>query len=480
MKGLIIAFGGSWICDRIRDTPHHEDDDVFAVKHLTKLEELAEWIRSGNDISSAFIDFGAFELAQDAFILLRCELPLTPVIAILPEREAITEQSLIEVGAGDVIAYADIDPVMLRRVVSLARIRNRQFYSKERNSVKSQAIRIVSSSIIALLKNEIRDVFANGEKTPQLIEKRALSVGSLLESLTEFLMSDQDLLEGDIETFTFEDIFTDFFDAKIRSNPQCKVSIKFNDTLPTLLRGLIKPTLKIVGLLYSAICEFTDHRGEIELRIFKEAQVGNEVKIFIRFLSGGLLSLNNQQDEHPMEVMTLITNDVLSRVGGGVFLEILSTEKTSVSLLVPFELQLPQVSSIDANTRPKSLAPVTAYRKTKCLVVDDITVNVRIGTSLLQRIGFATDVAYSGRQALHIASEDHFGFVLLDIDMPDMDGFEVCAKLREMPGYATSKIIAFSASRLTMDPELQAAGFTGCLPKPVIRAVLDEMTRDLP
>ncbi|MDD3125835.1 MAG: hybrid sensor histidine kinase/response regulator [Candidatus Kapabacteria bacterium] len=69
----------------------------------------------------------------------------------------------------------------------------------------------------------------------------------------------------------------------------------------------------------------------------------------------------------------------------------------------------------------------------KVLIVDDIEDNVVVVERLIRRQGLGTLVAYSGMQALSIAESKQPNLILLDVQMPEMDGFEVIKKLKENP-----------------------------------------------
>lgn len=69
----------------------------------------------------------------------------------------------------------------------------------------------------------------------------------------------------------------------------------------------------------------------------------------------------------------------------------------------------------------------------KVLIVDDIEDNIVVVERLIKKQGLGTLVAYSGMQALSIAESKQPDLILLDVQMPEMDGFEVIKKLKENP-----------------------------------------------
>src|SRR5688500_18210587 len=75
----------------------------------------------------------------------------------------------------------------------------------------------------------------------------------------------------------------------------------------------------------------------------------------------------------------------------------------------------------------------SARTPVRVLVADDSDLLVGLVASWLEDEGFAVVVATTGRQALDAAALHHPDVVLLDLIMPQMDGFEVCAKLKSLP-----------------------------------------------
>ena len=66
----------------------------------------------------------------------------------------------------------------------------------------------------------------------------------------------------------------------------------------------------------------------------------------------------------------------------------------------------------------------------KILIVDDIPKNIQMAMNILKDEGYKMFYAKSGEMALKLTNEHDFDLILLDIMMPEMNGFEVCAKLK--------------------------------------------------
>ncbi len=116
-------------------------------------------------------------------------------------------------------------------------------------------------------------------------------------------------------------------------------------------------------------------------------------------------------------------------------------------------------------------SPVPAAR---LLVVDDNPVNLRVAARMLEKLGHRVDVAVNGREALAAVAEASYAAVLMDCQMPEMDGFEATMEIRRLEGLNRhTPIIAMTAGAMSGDAEkCIAAGMDDYLTKPVNLAAL--------
>lgn len=113
----------------------------------------------------------------------------------------------------------------------------------------------------------------------------------------------------------------------------------------------------------------------------------------------------------------------------------------------------------------------------RLLVVDDRKENRSILINMLEPLGFEVQEAHNGLQALKLADEFQPDAILMDLVMPELDGFETTRRLRSLPALAKIKIIALSAS--VFDEDRTSSMIAGCdafLPKPVcLEELLDTL-----
>ena len=95
-------------------------------------------------------------------------------------------------------------------------------------------------------------------------------------------------------------------------------------------------------------------------------------------------------------------------------------------------------------------AAVSAVRPS-ILIVDDAVANLELLSVMLQERGYEPRPVPSGKLALLAAQADRPDLILLDINMPEMDGFEVCARLKAEPALKDIPVIFLSAFAETLD-----------------------------
>jgi CheY-like chemotaxis protein len=117
----------------------------------------------------------------------------------------------------------------------------------------------------------------------------------------------------------------------------------------------------------------------------------------------------------------------------------------------------------------------------KILLAEDNAVNQRLAVRLLEKRGHRVIVAGNGLEALEALKRDSFDLVLMDVQMPDMDGLEATTALRqnEKGGQFHQRVIALTAHAMQGDRErCIAAGMDGYLTKPIKPRELDLILQD--
>jgi len=102
------------------------------------------------------------------------------------------------------------------------------------------------------------------------------------------------------------------------------------------------------------------------------------------------------------------------------------------------------------------------------LIVEDNDKNLKLARDLLQYDGFRTLEAGTAAAAIDLAEQRVPDLILMDIQLPDMDGVTALGRLRELAATSSIPVVALTAFAMATDRErLLAAGFDGYLAKPI-------------
>ena len=116
----------------------------------------------------------------------------------------------------------------------------------------------------------------------------------------------------------------------------------------------------------------------------------------------------------------------------------------------------------------------------RILIADDAAASRDLLRVILEQGGYEVIEAIDGEQALTKAEEFNPDLVILDLQMPKLDGYSVASLLRKLPSFATIPIVALAAALPEVSPDqMTAAGFTQCLVKPISPARLRDCITEL-
>ncbi len=116
--------------------------------------------------------------------------------------------------------------------------------------------------------------------------------------------------------------------------------------------------------------------------------------------------------------------------------------------------------------------------KSKILLVEDNAQNRYLATFLLEQAGFTLLHASNGLEALETARKEPPDLVLMDIQMPEMDGYEAARRMLEIEGCANVPIVAVTSYAMAGDrARAMNMGFAGYIEKPIDTAIFVQTVR---
>ncbi|MDO9158967.1 MAG: ATP-binding protein [Burkholderiaceae bacterium] len=178
----------------------------------------------------------------------------------------------------------------------------------------------------------------------------------------------------------------------------------------------------------------------------------------------------------------LIARDLLHAMGGRLDIESAPGAGTCFWGFVPLCVPSEAVAEVDAVAAPPD---ATRLQGKRVLVVDDNAINRKLATALLERLGLAVETASDAQGALTRMAQGGLDWVLMDVEMPDMDGLAATRAWRageSGQGEGRLPVIALTANAMAEDQVLcRAAGMDGYVAKPIVLGqLIGELQRLLP
>ncbi len=175
-----------------------------------------------------------------------------------------------------------------------------------------------------------------------------------------------------------------------------------------------------------------------------------------------------------------ISRRLVELMGGEIWVDSQPGKGSTFHFTILAEEAMALPTPVDAPAQPKRAASRDGSgprsRQPRILLAEDNAINQKVAIQMLKRLGYSADVAANGREALQALERQSYDIVLMDVQMPEMDGLEAAGRIREL-WPCGPRIIALTAYALEGDRErCLAAGMDEYISKPI---QLEELRRAL-
>lgn len=265
-----------------------------------------------------------------------------------------------------------------------------------------------------------------------------------------------------------------------------QLTVNIDPHIPELLLGDSLRLGQILINFCANAVKFTDH-GSVDIRVTKVRDWHDRVELLFEVEDTGI-GIETEKLQHLFQPFQQVDSSSTRRFEGtGLGLSICKKladlmqaridVKTTAGRGSCFRLHIPLEKNTRANSTNSRLTDVRANNlrpiNGKVLVVEDNLLNQEIIVSLLESMGASVICVGSGADAIALIQQQAFDVILMDIQLPGMDGVETAARIRELPEGKRLPIIAVTANALPGDKETYfAAGMDGYLSKPIAPAQL--------
>ena len=249
--------------------------------------------------------------------------------------------------------------------------------------------------------------------------------------------------------------------------------------IPDLLVGDPIRLSQILNNLIGNAIKFTE-KGSVTVEIKLEELATDACRIHFSIKDTGI-GIPEEKIDYIFETFTQASSDTTRKFGGtGLGLaitkrllevhgsEIQVKSKEGEGSVFSFSLTYAKAAG-QPPVKQKSNFEEKALQGIHILIVEDDSINVLLAESFLNKWGALTDTAENGRVAVERVREKYYDLVLMDLQMPEMDGYQASEAIRALEGdyFKTVPIIALTAGATTdIREEVLAKGMNGYMTKP--------------
>lgn len=430
-------------------------------------------------------DSGKTENQESRFVLLNGK---SVVLQWTANLDAVSNR--IFISARDVTGKAELASLILKNKIEASKARAKDIFLAN----MSHEIRTPLNAIIGF--NEILSksgLTPDQQKKVDIIHTASRTLSVIINDILDLSKLDSGKLELDVKPFQPEQICRQVIQlqSSAAKNKGIKLYFSYDHDIPDILLGDdVRLTQILINLLSNAI-KFTEN-GYVELKVKETRREGNHAEITFRITDTGIgipkdkirkiFRRFSQAESYTTRLYggtglgLSIVKSLIKLHGGKLSVKSNEGFGSVFSISIRYEVHDGKVYPENSSGSADSILE-EALRNTRLLIVEDNEHNQMLACSYLEKYGLQLELAPNGRQALEMLKEKEFDLIIMDIQMPVLDGISTTAIIRNELRLNTP-VIACSAHAMSSERrKCLESGMNDYITKPYSEAILLRVIR---
>ncbi len=326
------------------------------------------------------------------------------------------------------------------------------------------------------------------------IDKSGKALLTIINDILDFSKTESGKLELEVMDLDIQQTVKDVYQLMVTSahDKGLDLLVNFSPDCPHFVMGDAGRIRQILLNLVGNALKFTES-GFVEIRVGCLERLEDQVVLAFDIKDTGI-GINTEaqgklfQSFSQADVSTTrkyggtglglaVCKNLVTQMNGAIRVESQAGTGSTFSFTLQLPLSTKDEPDLAGDLESKvSLSPTTISLENTILLAEDNCINEKVAVTMLEKLGLRVDVAHNGKEAIEKNQNNSYDLILMDCNMPEMDGFQATREIRKRETISRIPIIALTANAMDEDREkCLAAGMDGFISKPFNKNVLVEI-----